>query len=132
MSEPLPARDTTAATAGDLAPVVLFCYMRPEHLARTVDSLQRNPEAARTHLRVYCDAARKPEHQAAVDAVRRYVATITGFASVTPMRARKRRVSQKSTRWISGRSRSGRAVCSRSGQSRKAIPGLSRPARPAR
>ena len=66
-----------------LAPVVLFCYARPEHLARTVDSLQRNPEASRTHLRVYCDAARKPEHQAAVDAVRQYVETITGCASVT-------------------------------------------------
>jgi ABC-type nitrate/sulfonate/bicarbonate transport system ATPase subunit len=74
MNEPAPAQHPVAPP-GDLAPVVLFCYMRPEHLARTVDSLQRNPEAARTHLRVYCDAARKPEHQAAVDAVRRFVAT---------------------------------------------------------
>ena len=66
-----------------LAPVALFCYMRPEHLARTLDALQRNPEAARTHLRVYCDAPRKPGHQAAVDAVRRLVDGIAGFASVT-------------------------------------------------
>jgi len=65
------------------APVALFCYMRPEHLARTLDALQRNPEATSTHLRVYCDAARKPEHQAAVDAVRRLADDITGFASVT-------------------------------------------------
>jgi hypothetical protein len=65
------------------APVVLFCYMRPEHLARTIESLQRNPEASRTHLRVYCDAAKKPEHQDAVDAVRRCVDSISGFASVT-------------------------------------------------
>jgi hypothetical protein len=64
------------------APVVLFCYMRPEHLARTVESLRANPLAAQTHLQVYCDAARKPEHQAGVNAVRAFVATITGFASV--------------------------------------------------
>ena len=85
MNQPAPAQHPAGTMGGDLAPVVLFCYMRPEHLARTVDSLQRNPEAARTHLRVYCDAARKPEHQAAVDAVRRFVASITGFASVTPI-----------------------------------------------
>lgn len=66
-----------------LAPVVLFCYMRPDHLARTVESLLRSPEAAATPLTVYCDAARKSEHQAQVGAVRRYVESITGFASIT-------------------------------------------------
>ncbi len=66
-----------------LAPLVLFCYARPDHLARTVESLQRNPEAAATHLTVYCDAAKKPEHHAGVAAVRHYVASIAGFASVT-------------------------------------------------
>ena len=66
-----------------LAPVILFCYMRPDHLARTVESLLRNAEAADTSLTVYCDAARKPEHQPQVETVRRYVESITGFASVT-------------------------------------------------
>jgi len=69
--------------ASSLAPVVLFCYMRPEHLARTVSSLLRNPEASATHLKIFCDAPKTPAHQAAVDAVRRYVELIEGFASVT-------------------------------------------------
>ncbi len=66
-----------------LAPVVMFCFTRPDHLARTVESLLRNPEAAATHLTVFCDAARSPAHRAGVDAVRQYVASIAGFASVT-------------------------------------------------
>lgn len=66
-----------------LAPVVLFCFTRPDHLARAVESLLRNPEAAATHLTVFCDAARLPAHRAGVEAVRQYVASIAGFASVT-------------------------------------------------
>ena len=66
-----------------MAPIVLFCYMRPEHLARTVASLLRNPEAAQSHLTVYCDAPKKADHQEAVDSVRRYVESITGFATIT-------------------------------------------------
>jgi hypothetical protein len=57
--------------------------MRPEHLATTVHSLAANPEATNTHLTVFCDAAKKPDHQPGVDAVRQFVASIVGFASVT-------------------------------------------------
>ena len=64
------------------APVVLFAYMRPDHLRRTVESLRANCEAAATTLTVYCDAPKRPEHGEAVAAVRAYVETITGFASV--------------------------------------------------
>ncbi len=73
-------KETTAPS-----PVVLFCYNRPEHLARSVASLLGNPESAATHLTVYCDAAKGVHDAAAVDAVRRYVTTIRGFASVTPV-----------------------------------------------
>lgn len=70
-------------TAGALpAPVVLFAYSRPAHLRRTVESLLANPEAAATRLTVYCDAPRRPADRAATDAVRAYVASISGFASV--------------------------------------------------
>jgi hypothetical protein len=67
----------------NLAPIALFAYMRPEHLATTVHSLAANPEATNTHLTVFCDAAKKPDHQPGVDAVRQFVASIVGFASVT-------------------------------------------------
>lgn len=67
----------------NLAPIALFAYMRPDHLATTVHTLAANPEATNTHLTVFCDAAKKPEHQPGVDAVRQFVASIVGFASVT-------------------------------------------------
>ena len=64
----------------------LFAYRRPEHLRRTVNGLLSNPEARRTPLYLFCDAARKPEHQAEVDAVRRYAESIGGFAHLELIR----------------------------------------------
>jgi Glycosyl transferase family 2 len=64
------------------APVVLFAYMRPEHLRLTVESLAANPEAISTALIIYCDAAKLPEHRQGVEQVRAYVETIEGFLSV--------------------------------------------------
>ena len=65
------------------APIALFTYCRPNHTRRTVESLLKNPLAVESDLIVYSDAARTPEKQAAVDDVRLYLATITGFRSVT-------------------------------------------------
>lgn len=65
------------------APVALFAYRRPEHLRTTVESLRANPEARDTHLTVFCDAARTPQHRDATAAVRAYADAINGFASVT-------------------------------------------------
>lgn len=64
------------------APVALFAYRRPDHLRRTVASLLANPEAARTRLIAFCDAAARPQHQADAAAVRAYVEGIEGFAAV--------------------------------------------------
>lgn len=65
------------------APIALFTYCRPDHTRRTVDSLLQNKFASESDLIVYSDAARMHEKQAAVDEVRAYLATITGFRSVT-------------------------------------------------
>lgn len=65
------------------APIALFTYCRPVHTRRTVDSLLQNKLASESDLIVYSDAARMHEKQAAVDEVRGYLATITGFRSVT-------------------------------------------------
>lgn len=67
----------------DPAPVVLFAYKRCDHLKATVESLARNPLAARTQLHVFSDGPRTAADQSAVDAVRAYIATIGGFARVT-------------------------------------------------
>lgn len=78
---PQPAEYSRSATGG-LAPVVVFAYARPEHLQRTVESLSQNPEAERTDLHVYCDGSKSPHMRDRVNAVREYVASIDGFASV--------------------------------------------------
>jgi len=66
-----------------LAPVVMFAYSRPDHLRRAVASLLRNPECERTHIHFFCDGPKTPEVQGQVDAVRRCIESVRGFASVT-------------------------------------------------
>ena len=69
-------------TATRFAPIALFAYNRPDHLARVAQALARNPEAIASPLFVFSDA---PKKEAAVEAVRevRALAHRTkGFASV--------------------------------------------------
>ncbi len=66
----------------DLAPIVLFVYNRPDHTRRTLAALAANSIAADSNLIIYADAAKKPEHQGAVDAVRDLVRRTGGFKSV--------------------------------------------------
>jgi hypothetical protein len=66
-----------------LAPITLFTYSRPDHTRRTVECLLQNTLASESDLIVYSDAARTVEKQPAVDEVRAYLKTITGFHSVT-------------------------------------------------
>lgn len=63
-----------------LAPIVLFAYNRPEHLARTLASLRQNPLAARSELFVFADGPRRAEDRVAVGAVHDLLARTTGFA----------------------------------------------------
>jgi hypothetical protein len=65
------------------APVALFAYARQDHLRLTVESLLLNPECNTTHLYVYCDGPRNDSAKQQTDAVRAYVDTLQGFASVT-------------------------------------------------
>lgn len=65
------------------APVVLFAYARLEHLCRVVESLRANQEAGLTSLYVFCDGPRHESNKVKTDAVREYVNSIDGFASVT-------------------------------------------------
>jgi len=71
------------SVATSLVPVVVFAYMRPDHLRRTVESLLANPEASQTDVTIYCDAPKRAEHREGVEAVRRYADSLTGFRSVT-------------------------------------------------
>lgn len=65
------------------APVIVFAYLRADHLRRSIESLQANPEAKDTDLTVFCDAPKRPEQQPLAQAVREYIESLSGFRSVT-------------------------------------------------
>ncbi len=67
----------------DLAPILLFVYNRPQHVERAIGSLLQNREAAASDLYVFSDAARSAEDAAAVEMVRKEIADIQGFRSVS-------------------------------------------------
>ena len=69
-------------TTPTYAPILLFTYNRPAHTRRLVESLLQNPESARSRLFIYSDAPRDEAARPAVDEVRRYVRSLTGFAQV--------------------------------------------------
>jgi len=64
-------------------PITLFTYARPDHVRRTVEALLQNYQAASHDLIVFSDSARSHEKQSAVEMVRTYLGTISGFRSVT-------------------------------------------------
>jgi hypothetical protein len=68
------------------APIALFAYRRPEHLARTIESLRGNIEAAETEVFVFSDAARNGEAERAVAQVRLMLQDLPGFKAVNVVR----------------------------------------------
>lgn len=65
------------------APILLFVYNRPEHTRQVVSSLLRNQEAAESPLFIYADQSKTPDNNAAVQEVRHYIHSISGFKSIT-------------------------------------------------
>ncbi len=63
-----------------LAPVMITTYSRITHLQRTIEALLKNDLAEETTVFVYLDGPR-PGDEEKVEAVRRYLATISGFAA---------------------------------------------------
>ena len=66
-----------------LAPIVLFTYCRLKNTRETVSCLLENREAADSDLIVYSDAPKNEKAVEAVNAVRAYLHSVTGFKSVT-------------------------------------------------
>lgn len=66
----------------DLAPVAVFAWRRPEHLARVIDSLQANPEAARTQLYLFIDGPKTAKDTLRIDEVKRLARSVSGFRKV--------------------------------------------------
>jgi len=63
-------------------PVALFTYKRPEHTRATLDALSQNTLAGATELVIYCDGPKAEKDRTQVEAVRRLVRQVSGFASV--------------------------------------------------
>jgi hypothetical protein len=67
------------------APVVLFCYNRPEHTRKTLQALANNAGASETILYVFCDGA-KPNATgndlAKIAGVKEVVRSVQGFKEV--------------------------------------------------
>src|SRR5688572_30263372 len=53
-----------------LAPIVVFAYKRPDHLARMLESLRQCGLADRSRLIIYCDGPKRPEDRDAVEVTR--------------------------------------------------------------
>lgn len=66
----------------DYAPIVLFVYNRLDHTKKTIQALQENFLAEDSELYIYADAAKTAAASAAVDMVRSYLKTVTGFRKV--------------------------------------------------
>ncbi len=64
-----------------LAPIALFAYNRPNHLARSIAALAANPEAIRSALTIFCDGPVDGQ-TAAVEATRAVARGASGFATV--------------------------------------------------
>jgi hypothetical protein len=61
------------------APIALFVYKRLAHTKTTIESLLENKEAADSILYIYSDAAKNEKDAAAVQEVRDYIRTLSGF-----------------------------------------------------
>lgn len=75
--------ESDTGTPDENAPVLLFVYNRPQHTRRVLEALASNPGAEKSELIIYCDAARRPEDEEAVKAVRSIIRSRQWCGSVT-------------------------------------------------
>jgi hypothetical protein len=68
---------------GELAPIALFTYNRPEHTRRTIEALKLNDLASESDLFVFSDGAKNPDLEQSVKETRELLRTVTGFKSIT-------------------------------------------------
>lgn len=65
-----------------MTPVLLFCYNRPLHTAKTIAALQTNPESKATDLHIFVDGPKNDKDKEKVQEVRKLVNEVSGFKSV--------------------------------------------------
>lgn len=67
----------------ELAPVIVFCYNRPDHITQTLAALKKCRLAQQTKLYIFSDGPRSEKEAAVVNEVRSIVKAVDGFKSVT-------------------------------------------------
>ncbi len=65
-----------------LAPIVVFCYNRPQHLRRTLEALRQNTLATTSDLIVFSDGAKNQASAVLVQQTREVLAGLAGFKSI--------------------------------------------------
>lgn len=71
-----------SGAGGDLAPIALFAFRRPDHTRRTLEALAANKEAARSILFAFCDGPRREADVEPVQSVRQLLHAAKGFAAI--------------------------------------------------
>jgi hypothetical protein len=64
------------------SPIALFCYARPQHTKKTVESLKANIDSELHDLIIFSDGPKNHNLERAVAETRKYIKTIDGFKSV--------------------------------------------------
>ena len=65
-----------------IAPIALFAYNRPWHVAQTIEALKKNELCDASDLIVFSDGAKNDSFKQSVEEVRRYLHSIRGFKSI--------------------------------------------------
>ena len=66
-----------------LSPILLFVYNRLTHTQRCVEALLKNSFASNSELFIYADGVKDGTQQEAVNEVRNYIRSISGFKHIT-------------------------------------------------
>jgi len=69
-----------------LSPIALFCYNRPSHLERTINSLKENTLSNDSELFVFSDGPKGKTDETNITKVRNILEDITGFKKITIFR----------------------------------------------
>ena len=67
---------------GNLAPIILFVYNRPEHTRKTIEFLSKNSLADSSKLFIFSDGPKNEKDEQKVSEVRKYLKNIKGFKEI--------------------------------------------------
>jgi len=67
---------------GNLAPIILFVYNRPEHTRLVIESLKNNALSSFSDIYIFSDAAKSSKDEIRVNQVREFISSIDGFRTI--------------------------------------------------